>query len=140
MAEENEPRVYGMADQANRDPPSAEGLRGEKSTLTPQDEGNPALRRRVTLDTGAIVEVREESGVGWAEAVGRAGLVENAPHLAPAEDHGAAGPPADPKVMPRQQVGAARRPGTAGLLIALAVLGVAGLSILYERRRLTASA
>lgn len=140
MADENEPRVYGMPDGNDRAAPAAEGLRGEKTSLAPADEGNPALRRRVTLDTGAIVEVREDSGVGWAEAVGRAGLVENG--LEPAEDRGVQGPSADPSVMPRQRAGAlARTPPAGKLLLALAaVAGVGVAAAFYRRRRLTASA
>lgn len=75
MAEEKDARVYGMADQANRFPPPSEGLRGEQSSTRP-DSANPALKRLVTLDSGRLVELREESGVGWAEAEGRAGLAD----------------------------------------------------------------
>ena len=75
MSDENEARVYGMADQANRDPPAAQGLRGEQPTTRP-DRANPALKRVVTLDSGRLVELREDSGVGWAEAEGRAGLAD----------------------------------------------------------------
>lgn len=141
MADENETRVYGMPDGNDRAAPPAEGLRGERSTLAAKEGGNPALRRRVTLDTGAIVEVREESGVGWAEAVGRAGLVENGAE--PAEERGAGGPPADPSVMPRQRTGAfARTPRAGKLLLALAAAAGVGMAaaVYRRRRRLTASA
>lgn len=86
MADENEARVYGMADQANRSPPAAQGLRGEQTTTRPSD-ANPALKRVVTLDSGRLVELREDSGVGWAEAEGRAGLADQGearPDLPPA--------------------------------------------------------
>lgn len=75
MAEENDARVYGMADQANRFPSPSEGFRGEQSSTRP-DSANPALKRLVTLDSGRLVELREDSGVGWAEADGRAGLAD----------------------------------------------------------------
>lgn len=75
MPDENEARVYGMADQANRSPPAAQGLRGEQPT-TRADRANPALKRVVTLDSGRLVELREDSGVGWAEAEGRVGLTD----------------------------------------------------------------
>jgi hypothetical protein len=77
MENENEARVYGMADQANRDPPATAGVRGEQATDRP-DAANPALKRVVTLDSGRLVEVREDSGVGWAEAAGRSGLANQA--------------------------------------------------------------
>lgn len=73
MTDENKARVYGMSDPANREPPAAEGMRGEQATERPRD-ANPALKRVVALDSGRLVEVREDSGVGWAEAAGRAGL------------------------------------------------------------------
>lgn len=108
MADENEARVYGMADQANRFPPAAEGLRGEQTTTRP-DAANPALKRLVTLDSGRMVELREDSGVGWAEAEGRAGLVD--------QGDATLEPPAS---SPR------RRPGLGLMLLALASGAAAG--------------
>ena len=72
MAQDNDTRVYGMADQDNREPPATQGLRGER---TP-DEGAPELERLVALGDGDVVRIEEESGVGFAEETGRAGLVE----------------------------------------------------------------
>jgi hypothetical protein len=68
MTQESEARVYGMADQANRHPPAAQGLRGEKAAA---DE--TGYRHEVMLDDGRQVSVAEESGVAFAEATGRAG-------------------------------------------------------------------
>lgn len=73
MAHENEAHLYGTADPANRMPPASEGMRGERATDR-AGAANPALKRVLTLDSGRMVEVREDSGVGWAEAAGRAGL------------------------------------------------------------------
>ena len=85
MADKGEPRVYGMADQANRDPPAAEGLRGEKPSARPR-EREPDLSHKVTLGDGNTVTVSEGSGVAWAEATGRAGLAEPKPWLEPAPE------------------------------------------------------
>jgi len=85
MAEENETHLYGTADQADRDPPAAQGLRGEKSTQLPGDMDS-GYRHQVTLDNGRRVEVTEESGVAFAETTGRAGLLADRPHLEPVED------------------------------------------------------
>jgi hypothetical protein len=74
MAQENEARVYGMADPANRQPPAAQGIRGEKSA---SDE--TGYRHAVTLGDGRQVAVAEESGVAFAEATGRAARVRPAP-------------------------------------------------------------
>ena len=64
----NEPRVYGMADQANRHPPAQQGLRGERSANSVQD---PEFSHAVTLDGGKRVVVSEGNGVSYAEATGR---------------------------------------------------------------------
>jgi hypothetical protein len=69
MAEENKARVYGMADQANRHPPAAQGMRGENSSS--REGGDSGFRHAVTLDTGRTVEVSEGNGVAYAEASGR---------------------------------------------------------------------
>lgn len=66
MAEEA--RVYGMADQANRHPPAAQGMRGENSP-----ERLDGYEHGVTLGDGRKVMVEEASGVAFAEATGRAG-------------------------------------------------------------------
>jgi hypothetical protein len=77
MADENEARVYGMADQANRDPPAAQGTRGAKAALEPGAR-DPDLTHKVALGDGRTVTVSEGSGVAFAEATGRAGLTADA--------------------------------------------------------------
>jgi hypothetical protein len=72
MADENEARVYGMADQANRHPPAAQGMRGENSAARTRDH-SPEFSHNVTLGDGKRVIVSEGSGVSYAEATGRAG-------------------------------------------------------------------
>lgn len=69
MAEEA--RVYGMADQANRHPPAAQGMRGEN-----RPERLPEYAHNVTLGDGRTVTVAQDSGVAYAEATGRAGRGE----------------------------------------------------------------
>lgn len=73
MADENEPRVYGLPDGAGRE--SAEGLRGARATSRPRHR-DPSLSHIVPLETGRTVVLREGSGVAYAEATGRAGLAE----------------------------------------------------------------
>ncbi|NNM76534.1 hypothetical protein HJG53_06415 [Sphingomonas sp. ID1715] len=68
MAEENQARVYGMADQANRHPPAAQGMRGENLDRHESDE---EFSHAVTLETGKTVAVSEGNGVAFAEATGR---------------------------------------------------------------------
>lgn len=70
MAEENTPRVYGMADQDNRDPPPAQGMRGEQSAPGPR-ANDPEFCHMVTLENGKRVPVAEGNGVAFAEASGR---------------------------------------------------------------------
>lgn len=82
MADENDVRVYGMADQANRDPAPAEGMRGARSSTQPR-RVDPDLSHQVRLDTGSTVTVSEGSGVAFAESTGRAGLAEPKPWLEP---------------------------------------------------------
>jgi hypothetical protein len=72
MADEYEPRVYGMADEASRGPPASQGLRGERSTTRPS-EIEPAFSHTIMLDSGKQVVVSEGSGVAYAEATGRFG-------------------------------------------------------------------
>ena len=76
MADENQARVYGMADPANRHPPAAQGMRGEKASTRP-GERDPEFSRPVTLEGGNTVTVSEGSGVAFAEATGRAGAKPN---------------------------------------------------------------
>jgi hypothetical protein len=66
MAEQ--PRVYGMADEANRDPPAAQGVRGEN-----RSDRLPEYAHNVTLGGGRTVTVAQDSGVAYAEATGRTG-------------------------------------------------------------------
>jgi hypothetical protein len=106
-------RVYGMADQDNRDLPSAQGLRGEKSSLKARDH-EPELTHSVTLGTGRTVSVSEGSGVAYAEATGR---------IAAAPDH--AEPPAPPSTRSRLPV-----------MLAAASAGIA--AGIYLIRRLSA--
>ncbi|MFD1612547.1 hypothetical protein ACFSCW_12120 [Sphingomonas tabacisoli] len=73
MAEQSEARIYGMADQANRDPPPAQGMRGDKASVR-AGEGDPALSHQLALGDGNTVTISEGSGVAYAEATGRAGL------------------------------------------------------------------
>ncbi len=61
-------RVYGMADQANRHPPAAQGMRGEN-----RPERLPEYAHNVTLGDGRTVTVAQDSGVAYAEATGRTG-------------------------------------------------------------------
>ena len=75
MADQNEARIYGMADQANRPPPPTQGMRGEKATARP---GDPDLSHPVTLRDGRTVTVSEGSGVAFTEATGRAGSAAHA--------------------------------------------------------------
>lgn len=69
MAEEA--RVYGMADQGNRQPPAPQGMRGEN-----RPERLPEYAHNVTLGDGRTVTVAQDSGVAYAEATGRAGRSE----------------------------------------------------------------
>lgn len=84
MAEESEARVYGMADQANRDPAPAEGMRGARSS-TEEQRLDPELSHQVMLDNGRAVTVSEGSGTAFAEATGRAGLTADLSDAEPAE-------------------------------------------------------
>jgi hypothetical protein len=70
MAEENQVRVYGMADQANRHPPAAQGMRGENSSAPPESSDSE-FRHAVTLESGRTVAVSEGNGVAYAEASGK---------------------------------------------------------------------
>lgn len=61
-------RVYGMADQENRDPPAAQGLRGENRPGPLEGYAHD-----VTLGDGRTVTIEQDSGVAFAEATARAG-------------------------------------------------------------------
>lgn len=74
MAEENQARVYGMADQANRHPPAAQGMRGEKATVA--ESRDEDFSHKVTLDSGRTIEVSEGNGVAYAEASGKVAKLE----------------------------------------------------------------
>lgn len=64
------PRVYGMADEGNRQTPAPEGFRGERGATA----DDPALRREA--DTGkGMVSVQESSGTAFVEASGAPGPV-----------------------------------------------------------------
>jgi hypothetical protein len=116
MADEIQARVYGMADQANRHPPSAEGLRGEKPSTRPRNR-DPQFSHAVRLDSGRTVVVSEGSGVAYAEATGRIGGATTAEDL---EVEFTAEP---------------RRSRLPLILGALAAGGAAGLYLAERRRR-----
>ena len=78
MADEDQARVYGMADPANRDPPAAEGVRGARAE-TGGDRESLDFSHDVALDDGRTVTVSEGSGVSFAEQTGRTGLAEAKP-------------------------------------------------------------
>lgn len=75
MADEDQARVYGMPDPANRDPPPAEGMRGEKAEAAPRHD-DLDFSHTVALDDGRTVTVSEGSGVAYAEETGRAGFAK----------------------------------------------------------------
>ena len=75
MAEESEARVYGMADPANRHPPAAQGMRGERATHGSDD----GYQHSVMLGDGREVAVSEDSGVAFAEATGRVKRADRPP-------------------------------------------------------------
>jgi hypothetical protein len=68
-----------MADQADRDPPATQGMRGEKSSAG--SVGRPEFSHAVTLDNGKRVVVSEGNGVAYAEATGRVARPEPAAEL-----------------------------------------------------------
>ncbi|WP_165800960.1 MULTISPECIES: hypothetical protein [Bacteria] len=79
------PRVYGMADEDNRQAPALEGFRGERGATV----DDPKLRHN--LNTGADgISVQESSGAAFVEATGapgpvttQDGVAEKAPDSAP---------------------------------------------------------
>ncbi|HEV2568934.1 hypothetical protein [Sphingomonas sp.] len=118
MAEENNARVYGMADQANRHPPAAQGMRGEKSTGT-QGAG-PEFSHDVTLESGRRVVVSEGNGVAFAEASGRIPSAEGRDEL-------------EVEFIPEGEFAEPARPSQTPLLIG-ALLAGAGLALYVTDR------
>lgn len=79
------PRVYGMADEDNRQGPAPEGFRGERGATV----DDPNLRHDLNADAEGIA-VQESSGAAFVEATGAPGPVrtqdeadERAPDAAP---------------------------------------------------------
>ena len=70
MANPDEPRIYGMPDPTNRQPPGEEGFRGEEGA---QRRGRPELAHAETGPDGKPIVIEEESGTAFAEVTGRAG-------------------------------------------------------------------
>jgi hypothetical protein len=69
-----EPRVYGQADDGNRTPPAPQGMRGENGdTLAPAD---PEQVHEERVAGGRRIVVEEVSGTAFAESSGRAGLAQ----------------------------------------------------------------
>jgi hypothetical protein len=64
------PRVYGMADEDNRQTPAPEGFRGEQGATV----DDPALRHDVGTGDGKVT-VQESSGTAFVEASGAPGPV-----------------------------------------------------------------
>lgn len=69
MTEKN-PRVYGSADEANRQTPAPEGFRGERGATV----DDPALRHDIASGERPIA-VQESSGSAFVEASGAPGPV-----------------------------------------------------------------
>lgn len=66
----SDPRVYGMADEDNRQTPAPEGFRGERGATA----DDSALRHDIAAGATPIA-VQESSGVAFAEASGAPGPV-----------------------------------------------------------------
>jgi len=64
------PRVYGMADEDNRQTPAPEGFRGERGATI----DDPVLRHEVAAGEGAV-SLQESSGTAFVEASGAPGPV-----------------------------------------------------------------
>jgi hypothetical protein len=64
----DDPRVYGMPDPSNRQPPGEEGMRGEEGA---QREADPEFAHTEILPDGRKVVIEEDSGVAYAEATGK---------------------------------------------------------------------
>lgn len=126
MAEENTPRVYGMADQANRDPPSAQGIRGEQAAPGPRAH-DPEFSHMVTLENGKRVPVSESNGVAYAEASGRVARPEDRElqvEFTPEEEEVAAAPRSTSSKAPL-------------LIGAVAAAAAAGIYLIERLRRST---
>jgi len=67
MSDSND-RIYGMADEENRQTPAPEGFRGERAPTV----DNRELRHKALTGTGPV-EVQETSGVAFVEASGAPG-------------------------------------------------------------------
>jgi hypothetical protein len=65
------PHIYGAADEADRDPPAAQGIRGEN-----RSDETSGYAHDLTLGDGRKVTVEQASGVAFAEATGAAGRRE----------------------------------------------------------------
>lgn len=131
MAEENTPRVYGMADQANRHPPAAQGMRGEQAAAGPRPR-DPEFAHMVTLENGKRVPVSESNGVAYAEASGRIARPEDREleiDFTPEDD-----------VQVNTASPASRRPSKAPLMIGALTVGAAAGVYLIERLRRSATA
>jgi len=127
MAEENKPRVYGMADQANRHPPASQGMRGEQAAPGPRAR-DPEFAHMVTLENGKRVPVSEGNGVAFAEASGRIARAEDREievEFVPEEREEVAPPP------PAQAHRRSRKP----LLVGAVAAGAAAGIYLIERLR-----
>ncbi|WP_375429586.1 hypothetical protein [uncultured Sphingomonas sp.] len=66
-----EPRVYGQADESNRNPPAPGGMRGEQGNTLADPNPEQTQDERVQ---GATITVTEVSGTAFAEKTGRSGL------------------------------------------------------------------
>lgn len=113
MAEENTPRVYGMADQADKNPPPAR---------------DPEFAHMVTLESGKRVPVSQGNGVSYAEATGAVARPEQ-------QD-------LQVEFVPEEQAKVARPPrrSTAPLLIGAVAAGAAAGVFLIERLRRSSTA
>lgn len=64
------PRVYGQADETDKQGGTDNGMRGERASDPDPEAG---YTREETLETGRTVTIKEESGVAHVEAQGRQG-------------------------------------------------------------------
>lgn len=71
---DSKPRVYGQADEDNRQTPAPEGFRGE-AAAAPDD---PALQHDVAVGAGPVT-VQESSGTAFVEATGASGIKADQP-------------------------------------------------------------
>lgn len=61
-------RIYGMADEENRQTPAPEGFRGERAPIV----DDPELRHNAVIGADPV-EIQETSGVAFVEASGAPG-------------------------------------------------------------------